>query len=166
MSDTACISCRSPKTTQTCGVCEERVCAKCAEFLAKDSFPFLTKPAAELLHTHYCPQCFGNHIEPARESYDAMMEQAKTVFVFFTTQKHRIPVLSKGKEQIRVDANADRDETILRMAFQAAELGCNAIVDTEVVSQKLRNEGYQTTAWKGVCFPAQVDAEKIEKSFW
>jgi uncharacterized protein YbjQ (UPF0145 family) len=103
------------------------------------------------------------HVEPAREDYEQKMAEAKGVYIFFTTQKRPLPILSKESEQIRIDNCEDRDETILRLAFQAVEAGCNAVVETDVISVKVRNAGWQKSAWKGSGFAAMVDAAKLER---
>lgn len=92
------------------------------------------------------------------------MERAKSVYFFFTTQKmNLLPLLGKAKEGISVKNCADRNETILRLAFLAAQLNYNAVILAEVKSEKIRNEGYQKSSWSGVGVPANVDAERIEK---
>ena len=166
MSETSqnqCVSCRKPKASKKCGLCEGDVCKSCLQFIEPTTFSFLPELPPELSHTHYCSGCYGSTVEPALVSYGETMELAKTVFVFFTTQKRRPTTLKRGLEQVRVVACADRDETILRMAFLAAREGHNAIVETEVDCKKLRNEGYQKSEWRGVAFPATVDASKLDR---
>ncbi len=107
--------------------------------------------------------CFDSEVQPALENYRELIEQARSVFIFFTTQKKAIPLIKKSKEKVVVEACDDRDETILRLAFQAAQQGYNAVIETEVVAQKIRNEGYQKSVWRGVGVPAQVNAERMER---
>lgn len=163
MSDSVCISCRRPKAVFKCGVCEEPLCKDCDQFLDAGTFSFLKTQPAELGHTHYCPSCHAGTVEPALESYEEVMERAKTVYFFFTTQKRPPPIVKKSKEKVQVAECADRDETILRLAFFAAEQGYNGIVEAEVTSEKVRNEGYQKMRWRGVGLPVTVDAEKLER---
>ncbi len=91
------------------------------------------------------------------------MEQAREAYIFFTTQKNPPPVVSKSKERLQVSECIDRDETILRLAFQAVRLGFNAVLETHVVAEKVRNAGYQKSAWRGTGVPAMVDADKLER---
>ena len=58
----------------------------------------------------------------------------------------------------------DRDETILRLAFQAAKGGFNALVQGDVTSRKVRNHGYQKSVWSGTAFAADVDEEKLNRN--
>jgi len=163
MENEVCISCQRPKATLNCGICQEPVCKSCAEFLDASSFSFLQKVAEELTHTYYCPACHNAQVAPALESYEKVMDRARETYFFFTTQKRPLPILKKSKESIRVATCDDRNETILRLAFMAAEQGYNAVIQAEVTSEKVRNGGYVKSVWRGVGIPAQVDAEKLEK---
>jgi len=163
MSEQICGACRRPKANIQCELCEDWNCKSCAQTLAGDAFSFRTKRAPELSHTRYCQHCWQQQVEPALAEYEQKMAEAREVYIFFTTQKRPLPILSKEKEQIRVLECDDRDETILRLAFLAAELGCNAVIETDVRHEKVRNAGWQKTAWRGSGFPARVDAEKLER---
>jgi hypothetical protein len=160
-----CISCRRTKPTRECESCQEPVCKDCVHFLEASTFSFLKKVPEELTHSYYCQACNDTILAPALESYNETMEQAKKVYFFFHTQRKHIPLKNKSKETYHVEECADRDETILRLAFFAAEHGYNAIVNAEVTSKKVRNEGYQKSAWKGLGYPANVDADKLERHY-
>ena len=43
----------------------------------------------------------------------------------------------------------DRDETIMRLAFFAAQRSSNAVIQVEVTAEKVRNGAYQTSKWSG-----------------
>lgn len=162
MSDSLCLDCRKPKAEFTCGVCEEPICKNCLEYLEPGSFSFLAQIPADLGHLRYCRFCFDGKVVPAREEYAATMDEAKQVFIFFTTQKS-MPVHKRGKTRVEVKDCPDRDETILRLAFRAVEQGFNAVIDTEVKADKVRNEGWQKMKWRGVGLPAKVDADKLNR---
>lgn len=163
MQDQVCASCRRPKVAVNCGVCENPLCKNCAEFLSESSFAFMAEIPENLKHSYYCPSCFGAHVEPVRANYDETMARAKEAFIFFATQRKPIPLLKKSKESVRIDECEDRDETILRLAFRASEQGYNAVVQVEVVSEKIRNGGHEKSRWRGVGYPAIVDTEKLER---
>jgi len=163
MSEKICISCRRPKATHPCELCSEWSCKSCGHFLDADTFSFREKVASELKHTYYCAPCFQAQVEPELETYREMMVQAEDVYIFFTSQKKSIPLVSKAKESIRVENCEDRDQTILRLAFKAVEQGHNAVMETHVVSEKVRNAGHQKNKWSGTGIPATVDAERIER---
>ena len=131
---------------------------------AEDAFSFQTTPLApELEHRLYCPPCFDAHLGPALEAYAALMVRAKDVFFFFTTQKNRLPVLKRARFKVKVENQADRNETVLRLAFMSVEQGYNAIVEAEVFSEKVRNEGYQKSRWRAIGYPASVDVPRLER---
>jgi hypothetical protein len=158
-----CISCRQPQATLRCDACEEPVCKKCVQTLAADTFSFLKKIPTELTHTTYCGLCYDKSVAPALESYNETMERAKDVFIFYKTQRKEIPLIRRSKEVFKVKDCIDRDETILRLAFFAAEQNYNAVIETEVLSDKVRNAGYQKSVWRGEGSPAQVDGGKIDR---
>jgi hypothetical protein len=128
-----------------------------------DSFPFLETKPAELSHTHYCSACYTNVIEPALESYNEVMERAKNLYFFFDEQKKPVPVTKRAKFRISVKGRLDREETILRLAFIAAQQGFTAVIEATVTSKKVRNEGYQKSIWQGEALPVYVDVEKLER---
>lgn len=164
MSQTAiCISCRKPQAIHECALCFEPICKACEIFLKQGTFAFLPKIDEDLQHSYYCAPCHEKTVEPALATYHAMIEQAKGVFFFFDSRKKPIPLLKRARESIEVTVCEDRDETILRMGFMAATLGFNAIVDAEVKADKVRDHGYQKMTWRGKGWPANVDAEKLDR---
>ncbi len=162
MSANECVSCGKPKAVTACDVCSEPLCKKCDQILQPETFSFLAKIPEELSHLHYCGSCFDSIVAPELDAYHQTMEQAKNAFVFFTTQKKETPLIKKSKEVFKVVNCLDRDETILRLAFFAAQNDYNAIIEVEVSSEKLRNGAYQTSRWSGKGIPAQIDGQKLD----
>jgi hypothetical protein len=144
-------------------MCHEKLCRNCTQFLEAGTFSFMSVIPPELSHSKYCSGCFAAHIETARVSYEETMEKAKNVFFFFTTQKKNPPLLKRARESISVLDCADRDETILRLAFTAVTQDFNAIIEGDVTHEKIRLGAYQTTRWKGTGVPALVDEIKMER---
>jgi hypothetical protein len=163
MLEKMCFSCRRPKAVFLCELCQESICQDCARILEISTFSFLKKIPQDLSHTRYCQACFGLKVEPTIDSYNAIMSRAEELYVFFTSQKRQIPLIRRARSSVKVEACVDRNETLLRLAFFAAEQGFNAIIETEVTSKKIRNEGYQKTQWQGSAVPAQVDVERLER---
>lgn len=157
-----CISCGKPKAVLNCELCNEPLCKKCDQILPPDTFSFHPEIPENLTHLHYCNNCHDSVVAPELETYSEVMERAKNSFVFFTTQRKETPLLRKSREVLKVENCADRDETILRLAFFAAQEGFNAIVEVEVHSEKVRNGAYQTSRWSGRGMGAQIDAKKME----
>jgi hypothetical protein len=134
--------------------------------MKEGTFSFRKEVPIDLQHDYYCQGCYASTVEPELESYAATMEAAKGVFFFFDTQKKPIPVLGKGTAPVEVAECVDRNETILRLGFQAAEQGFNAVMGAVVEGSQVRNHGWQKTAWRGRGMPAQVDAERLEKHLY
>jgi len=97
--------------------------------------------------------------------YEETLEKAKSIYIFFTTQRKEIPLIRKSKEIYKIDACEDRDETILRLAYKAAAAGFNAVVNTEVLHEKKRNHAYQKTIWRGTGSPAMIDESKLDRQY-
>ena len=159
----ACETCRTPKTTQHCRLCEAGLCKRCAMNPPAGAFRYLKDVPAELTHPVYCQSCFTETVEPALTDYESTLEAAREVFVFFTTQKAHIPLLSKSHERVSVDSEEDRDALILKLAYLAALEGHNALIECDVRSEKVRNEGYQHSVWRGSAIPATVDASRLDR---
>ena len=158
-----CVSCTDSKVTAKCELCEEDLCKKCVQFLDPETFQYQEKLPVELTHTRYCRFCYDDKIVLAQEKYSETLEKAKQVFVFFTTQKRKPNLLKRAKKMVEILNCPDRDMTILKLAFLAADQGFNALVDTLVSSEKVRNEGYQKSQWQGKGLPATVDSDKLDR---
>jgi hypothetical protein len=163
MQNAECISCRKPKANFECEICEESVCKNCSHVLDKGTFSFMDEVPELLTRTLYCNTCYDHHVAPELDVYQEIMERAKKVFVFFTTQRKEIPLIRRSKTTVSVEDREDRDDTILRLGFLAAKENYNAITEVTVVSQKIRHGGYQTSVWKGSGIPAQIDEEKMDR---
>ena len=132
------------------------MCRKCRVFLAEDSFGFAPVKPPELKHTYYCGGCHDQTVAPFREKYEATLERARGVVVLFKGSKSTHRLVRKAPGAVEVKDSRDRDETILRLAYLAALADYDALIEVEVSSAKVRNEGWQTSAWKGRGIPAVV----------
>jgi hypothetical protein len=130
-------------------------------FLAEETFPLESSLPSELKHTFYCASCYDQHVEPFRSEYEATLEQAKQINVIFKGSKSSHRVLRKADKAMSIENMPDRDETILKLAFHAARGGYNSIIDVEVTSQKVRNEGYQKMSWSGKGTPAEIKSHEM-----
>jgi len=163
MESAVCVSCHASKASLKCGFCKGNVCKRCAQYIEKESFSFLEKVPDELSHTLYCCACFSEKIAPQLAIYTQTMARAKGVFVFQKKQGEQTRHMKRSEKPLRVLDCSDRDETLLRLAFFAAQLGFNALVDVDITSQKVRHFGYQNSKWQGVGIPTHIDAEKLER---
>lgn len=157
----SCVDCRRPKTDSNCGVCNGGVCRKCRVFLSEDEFPFVPNRPSELKHTYYCGHCYTQHVEPFKTDYEESIEKAKKVNVIYKNSKSSVRVIRQEKVVARVEDQLGRNEAILNLAFIAARAGYNAIIEVEVASKKIRNEGYQTTSWSARAILAEIRSHEL-----
>ena len=92
------------------------------------------------------------------------MEKAKDIYFLTKAYPGYIRVLQRHTKRVQVEACDDRRETIMRLAFFAAELGFNSIIEAEVESSKRRVGGYQSSTWTGSAMPAKIDGDQLERS--
>lgn len=161
MDNSLCCVCQKPKATLVCGICKNPVCKKCAQFTGEESFSFLTKIPENLTHGTYCGPCFDEQVAPELAVYEETMERAKDVAIFFKDQGKETRWVKRSKEIFKVLECPDRDETLMRLAFQAAQKNFNSLVDVDLVSEKIRNGSYQTQKWSGTAVPANIESRKL-----
>lgn len=164
MENTGCVTCGKSKANLVCGSCSCSVCKYCAQIIDEGTFSFLPKIPATLSHQVYCSSCFDKDVAVELQNYNDTMERAKNVQVFFKAQyKEIIYVKRPERKPIRIIDCADQQETIMRMAFQAAHANYNALLDVEVSYEKVRQNSYQTHKWMGTGVPANVEDRMLVK---
>ena len=126
-------------------------------------FSFWSPIPKPLTYTHYCPSCFDENVAPKLAQYNAILEKAKQLYIFFDTQKRPHCLMHYSRKPVSVKNCTDRDETILRIGFLAAEQGYNAAVDVSIVSKKMRHHAWEKLSWQGDAVPAQVDERKLQR---
>lgn len=158
-----CATCRQPTADLDCALCENTICEPCNLAPPTGSFSLLKSIPEALSHKIYCRFCFDEKVEPELMKYEEIKSKADEVYVFFKTQRKEIPLIKKSREVFEVTDCDDRDETILRLAFMAAEQNFNAVIETDVIHKKVRNHAYQSTRWQGTGIPAMVDEAKLDR---
>ncbi len=166
METTICSVCRKPKGVYVCALCESTVCKRCAQFLKGSPFAFMERVPADLTHGTYCGACFDAKVAPALDAYTDAMERAKSVIVYLKNQGEETRLIKRSERPFVVKDCLDREETLLRLAFLAAEANFNTLVDVHIASKKIRNEAYQTTRWDGSGVPTQLDPKKLSQVEW
>lgn len=168
MNKIQCTSCQSTKTTYQCSLCQEHLCKSCVQFNDPTEFSFLPTLSKNLSGETYCQSCYGAHVLPEINAYNELMEKAKEVQVFSKKQLGETRYLSRKEPPIKVADCDDYDETVLRLAFLAAQRGFNGIIDMVVTSAKVKIGGYQTTKWTGTAIPANINEDKLikDRSHW
>lgn len=143
-----------------CGLCQESVCKNCAQFLDEESFSFLMKRPEALSYTTYCPSCFDQNVAPELERYNQDIERAKEIAVYDKSQSKETRNFKRYDVTYTVQECADREETLLRLAFQAVRGGFNALIEVDITSKKVRNQAYQKQIYSGTASPAKVSEGK------
>lgn len=168
MSNQPCSTCHKSKANLVCGLCESTICKKCTLFIEEDSFSFMPKLSPELKHTSYCGTCFDSTVAPFQQKYNALMEQARNTLVFTKSQAKETRFIKRMENVVEVIDCADHDEAVLRLAFFAAHLKYNAIIDVDITSKKIRDGNYQTTVFSGTGMPADVHESRLmkDRSLW
>jgi uncharacterized protein YbjQ (UPF0145 family) len=164
----SCCICQKSKTTLVCGVCHQDICKNCTVFLEPDQFSFLQSKPEFLESQAFCSACFIEKISPEVAKYEGTLSAAKNILVFDVTQGKETRFIKRKEKEITVKDCTDRDETVLRLAFQAAEKGYNAIVDMDLKSKKVKDGRHQHTLWSGTAVPANVTDSKLmkDRSIW
>lgn len=163
MDASACLSCKQTKGLSPCGSCQGPVCKRCLQVLEDNAFALLEKVPGDLSHRAYCGPCFVGKVAPALDEYERTLALAKGVFVFHKGQGEETRLIKRSEKPLRVVECTDEKETLLRLAFLAAQRGFNALLDVDLTAKKVRNFGYQTLAWQGTGVPARIDGESLER---
>jgi hypothetical protein len=121
-----------------------------------------------MLHTLFCNSCFDQHIAADLAHYEQTMEQAKEVLVYFKAQSKETRLIRRLEKPISVRDCADHDETLMRLAFIAAKMGYNAVIDIDLVTKKVRLGSYQTQVFSATGMPTNVNIRNIvkDRSTW
>ncbi|MGE0764671.1 MAG: hypothetical protein AB7N80_15455 [Bdellovibrionales bacterium] len=160
--ETTCTVCQKPKANLTCGLCQELICKACAQFVDEDYFEFLSEAPTRFVQLTCCGPCFDIQVAPELDRYNQTLELAKNVFVFNKDQSKETRLIKRKLNPVRVVDCPDHDEAILRLAFQAVKVQCNAMVDVLVTPKKVKSGSYQTTLWSAQAIPVRIDADRYE----
>ena len=158
-----CTICRKPKATLICGICTESICKGCTQFLEPEQFAFRKILPEALKFSTYCGTCYNLTIEPALAAYEATLEKARQVSLFYKDQARETRRMSRIETPIRVEKCLDKNETILRLAFIAVEKDFNTLVDVDLVSTKVKKGNYQHSVWDGTAIPVRLESEKLKR---
>ena len=163
-----CVTCNKPKATLVCGICACTVCKYCAQILEEDAFSYLAKVPEKLKHQVFCSTCYDKAVAPELQTYNETMERAKDVLVFLKAQNKETRLIKRPERKpFRISNCADHDETVMRLAFLAAQAGYNGLIEVDVVYEKVKENSYSTHIWSGTGMPANVEARRLirDRSF-
>jgi hypothetical protein len=101
-------------------------------------------------------------------SYDETLQKARNILVYEKSQSKETRLMKRKTPPIAVQNCDDYDETVLRLAFLAAKAGFNAIIDVHVTSEKVRENSYQTTIFKGTAVPINLNPNHVarDRALW
>ncbi len=159
----SCCICQKSKTTLVCGICEQNLCKSCTEFVDGDQFAFLKTPPEFLKSSAFCTACYIEKVEPELNRYNSTLAAAREIAVFEISQGKETRHIKRLEEKLVVTDCLDKEETLLRLAFFAAQMGYNSLVDTDITPKKIRDGSYQHTIYNGTAIPANVSEEKLMK---
>jgi len=167
-----CSTCGKAKAHLHCGICDVSICKACADSLdgTTENGRFLLMAAVpkELLHPVYCFSCFAEKVNPPYQRYLEILERAKNIIVFDKGQKKETRLMRRNQKAFRVESCPDRQETLMLLAFMAAEAGFNGLIDVDICAKKVREGSYQTTSWSGSGVPTQIEERRLlrDRSLW
>jgi hypothetical protein len=157
-----CKTCRKPKAPYICGLCQENLCKSCSQFV-NDAFSFLKKVPSDLTHSVYCSQCFDEKVSAPLSDYKEMMERAKNVMMFLKDQSKRTGHIKRREDPLKVEDCEDEDETVLRLAFFAAQEGFNCLLDVQVSHKKIIVGSHKKTIFSGTAIPVTIDPKAVRE---
>lgn len=88
------------------------------------------------------------------------MVRAENIIVFFKNQGKETRLIKRTEKPLRVTECDDREETLLRLAFLAAQNGFNGLIDVDIKAEKIFDHAYQTKNWTGIAMPVNLDPHR------
>jgi hypothetical protein len=163
MEKIVCTTCQKPKAPLKCGLCECAICKNCTEFVSEDAFAYLEKIPQELTHQAYCLSCYNEKVDGQLQAYRQTMELAKNIIIYNKKQFKETRFIKRYEEPYKITDCLEESEVIMKMAFRAIRANYNAVIDVEVIPEKVRDGSYQTTKWSGSGIPAEVLDSQLVK---
>lgn len=122
----------------------------------------------ELQHSIFCYSCHQQTVAGPLAEYEALVQQAKEIIVFNKSQGKETRFIRRNEDWIEFKDCEDEDEAVMKLAFHAVQIGCNAIIDVEINTQKIRLGSYQTQKFHVKGRPAQVKDSQLvkDRSIW
>ena len=154
MKTKVCSFCHTEAAHGPCGHCRAPLCRTCAQNLEPETFSLDPQLQLDFPPTFYCAPCMNETVAPKEAQYNETLERAKKVYIFHLGNPHPRSLVKLGQRPLSTTGSRDRDETYLRLGYQAAQKGFNAVVEVEVARGRPRN------IWTGTGMPAHIDAQK------
>lgn len=132
------------------------------------TFSLMPVVPTSLQHSVYCLSCYKENVEEALANYQVLVEQAKEIMIFDRSQGKETRFIKRNEDLVKIKDCEDYDEAIMKLAYQALQCGCNAVVDVDIIAEKVRTGSYQTQKFHGSGRPAQVKTSQLvkDRSIW
>jgi hypothetical protein len=158
-----CKTCKKPKANFNCGICYESVCKSCGHFVGEDQFSFLRNVPLELKHPVYCNNCFDEKVSDTLTIYETTMEKAREVIIFSKDETKKTGHLKRKEDPYKVEDCEDEDETVMRLAFFAAQDGFNCLLDVNITHRKIIVGSHKKTIFSGTATPINIDPSEVRE---
>lgn len=159
-----CAVCNHKKAPLECGVCHSKICKSCTEFLLPDTFQYIDQLPQKFGDAlAFCMNCYTVDVLPEVEKYQEILAIAENIRVFDISQTKETRLIKRLEPPISVKHCLDVQEATMKMAYIAARLNFNSIIDTDIKTTKIRDGSYQTSECSATCIPANVSEEKLMK---
>lgn len=155
MEKKSCSVCLTKPTPLQCDMCHEPSCKICSIYVDEDSFELFDHLPDSIRGKMFCPSCFNANVDSVLSDYQEALERAKDIDVFDITQGTETRLIKRIEKPIKVVDCKDREETLMRLAFQAAQRGCNTLVDTKLTSKKVQDGKWKKYIWSGTAVPVK-----------
>lgn len=163
-----CSHCQNKKAPYTCGVCLDAICKSCVQFLPDDALIYAPPETKKSLHPCYCSACFTTSYLPELDKYDSTFKKAQEILVFDKSQGKETRFIRRLEKALTVENGLDQQDVTLKLAYLAASMNYNSIVDVDIKAIKVRDGAYQTTTYTGKGIPTNVNDQKLlkDRSLW
>jgi len=155
-----CQTCLKNKTVLRCGECVEPICKTCAYFIDDTVFEYMEFLPDNVKDKTFCGSCYHRTADPILESHRAYLETAKNINVYTSIQGNETGLIKRIEKPIMIKDCVDREETLMRMAFQAAKMGYDTLVDVDIKSSKTGKGTYKKLIWTGRGVPVDPKIKK------
>ena len=155
-----CKTCKKPKASYTCGICQECTCKNCTQFLT-ETFDYRKVVPKDLTHPSYCGPCFDERVARPLQEYNETMEKARDIIIYSKAQTQLTRFLKRKAEPYRVENCEEEKEALMRMSFFAVEAGYNCLIDVVLSPKKIVTGSHKKIVWSATGAPITIDPTKI-----
>lgn len=161
MKSELCLTCKKNQTALRCKSCNEASCKHCVHFIDEDLFELVSLLPEDLRNSTFCKNCYNQGVAERLSHFTDLAEKAKNVNVFTKVQTKETRRIKRIASPVKVQDCEDREETLLRLAFLAAEKGYDTLVDVDIKSKKVGDgKRYKKLVWIGSGIPVNPSIKK------